>query len=233
MPSPLVSPVRLLLSLTLLAVFSAGALAAERPLTEEELESRGAEPVASPLPAGWRLGDAITFPRQLLPLFQRPWRPAVVEPEPEEPTGVLAPFGTLHPKPVATGTPNVLVSNPAGEPLGSTQSETTICAFGRFVAAGWNDSFDPGTPRSFSGYGYSADGGRTWHDGGIVPHGTDDQPFGDAAIAVDAKGTFYYAQLYVRPGVLLAVAVSRGRFTNDVLTFEKPVVAALPVGQGQ
>ncbi|MCE9627162.1 MAG: glycoside hydrolase, partial [Candidatus Eisenbacteria bacterium] len=226
-------PFRLLLTFALLAPLASGARAADRPRTEEERESTADDRVTSALPAGWKLGDAITFPRQLLPVFQTPWRPQIVEPEPEEPTGVLAPFGQLHPKPVLTMLPNTVANDTTGDHAAGTQSENTIVAFGRFVAAGWNDSFDPGGPRSFSGYGYSADGGRTWKDGGILPHGTDDQLLGDPALAVDAKGTFYYAQLYARPGVQLAVAVSRGRFMNDVLTFDKAIVAALPTGQGQ
>lgn len=233
MPRMHLDPFRLLLSMGLLLGLSTAALAADRPLTEEEREGSGAPREMATLPAGWKLGDPVKFPRQLLPVFQTPWRPQVVEPEPVEPAGVLAPFGILHPKPAPLMNPNVVANDTTGDHPAGTQSENTIVAFGRFVAAGWNDSFDPGLPRSFSGYGYSADGGRTWHDGGILPHGTDDQLLGDPALAVDAQGNFYYAQLYARPGVALAVAVSRGRFTNDVLTFEKAIVAALPTGRGQ
>lgn len=226
-------PLRMLLSLGLFLALTATVHAADRPLTEEERESSGEPPVVQTLPAGWRLGDAVTFPRHLLPVFQTPWRPKVVEPEPEEPTGVLAPFGVLHPTPAPFASVNTVANDTTGDHAAGTQSENTIVAFGRFVVAGWNDSFDPGGPRSFSGYGYSVDGGRTWKDGGILPHGTDDQLLGDPSLAVDAKGNVYYAQLYARPGVALAVAVSRGRFMNDVLVFEKASVAALPTGRGQ
>jgi len=152
-------------------------------------------------------------------------------PEPDaEPASVLQGLGLDPARSLSRSFgANRLTNDPTGDPPGAMQSENSLAAHGRFLATGWNDSFDPRTPRSFSGYGYSSDGGRTWHDGGILPAaGADDQFFGDPSLTVDADGNFYYASLYVIPSITFGVSVSHGRFVKDALVFDRPVLAGLP-----
>ncbi len=218
--------------LALVVVFATSARA-ERPREEDEFESVSRPRPTVSLPLGWKLGDAVTFPRQLLPLFKGDFESGIAEPE-DDGTTVLKPFGGDVEHPVTPGMfTNVRANDPSGDNAAATQSENSIAAFGRFLAAGWNDSFDTATPGSFSGFGYSSDGGRTWHDGGILPHASGERLLGDPSLTVDGKGTFFYAQLYARPGVSLAVAVNRGRFVNDTLRFEPAVVANIPVQPDQ
>ena len=217
---------------TSLALLTALVLAtpalAERPRFEEDELDRSPRPRPSiALPDAWRLGQPVRFPRQLLPLLMGEREAGFSEPE-EDPAGVLRglDLSPTHPASSSFG-PNHVANDPSGDPAATTNSENSIAAWGRYLVAGWNDSFDPGGPRSFSGFGYSTDGGRTWIDGGILPHGATDQLCGDPCITVDAGGNFYYASLYIRPDINLSVSVSRGRFVKDVLVFEPPVLAAV------
>jgi len=225
-----------------LCVFLPATIArAERPRFEvEELNrpERSQPAAAFALPQTWRPGQTVTFPRQLLPMLllqERDREGGPVEPGDAAAT-VLQGFGQPldhdrdHSGPFGG---NRLANDPTGDPVtpiaNATQSENTIAAHGRFLVAGWNDSFDPGAPRSFSGYGYSVDGGRTWTDGGILPHATaTDEMFGDPSLTVDDKGNFYYASLYGRPDITLGVCVHHGRFVNDVLVWDAPVLASMP-----
>ncbi|HEY6196506.1 MAG TPA: FlgD immunoglobulin-like domain containing protein [Candidatus Eisenbacteria bacterium] len=210
---------------------------AARPRFEDEALERPARPRPTiAMPEHWTLGQPVRFPRELLPLIMGEMEVPITEPAPE-PASVLR---SLIPAPEShrDATPfgaNRLLNDPTGDPLpvtgipSATQSENSLAAHGRFLASGWNDSFDLRTPRSFSGFGFSSDGGRTWHDGGTLPPaGADDQFFGDPSLTVDEDGNFYYASLYARPGITLGVSVSRGRFVNDVLVFDKPVLAGVP-----
>ena len=215
-------------------VFATSALAAPargaRPrLEDEELERLARPRPTLALPQGWLLGQPVRFPRQLLPLLMGEREAGISEPE-DDPVTVLRGLGNEPEHPVAPAFGgNRIANDVALDPAATTNSENSLAAFGRFMVAGWNDSFDPGGPRSFSGFAYSADGGRTWKDGGILPHGADDQVLGDPSITVDAHGNFFYASLYATPTLNLSVAVNRGRFVNDVMVFEP---AALAVAAG-
>ena len=95
---------------------------------------------------------------------------------------------------------------PTGTPpsnrRGVTQSETEIAVFGKYMAAGWNDSggfYD--NREGLAGFGYSTDGGNVWIDGGglppIVPTGapatapTNDGYFGDPVLVVDKQARVF------------------------------------------
>ena len=215
----------------LTALVLAAPVRAERPRFEDEDMKRPTRRVpAVAIPSSWRLGQPVYFPRQLLPLIMMGETEGGVAEPASEPADVLKGLGQEPERrtSAALGT-NRLANDPLGDPAAATQSENTLAAHGRFLVAGWNDSFDPRTPRSFSGYGYSTDGGHTWHDGGILPAaGADDQLWGDPSITVDADGNFYYASLYVTPDIPFGVSVNRGRFVKDVLVFDPPVIAAAP-----
>jgi hypothetical protein len=227
-PAPLTLLLRLLA--LLMTLLLATPVRAERPRFEDEEMRRPTRPTpAVAMPQGWTLGQPVRFPRQLLPLLMGEREGGIVEPD-DEPASVLKGLG-LEPARSLTRSfgANRLTNDPTGDPPGAMQSENTLAAHGRFLATGWNDSFDPRTPRSFSGYGYSSDGGRTWHDGGILPvAGADDQLYGDPSLAVDDDGNFYYASLILNPSINFGVAVNRGRFVRDSLVFDRPVMASLP-----
>ncbi len=233
---PLLNPASVTASLMLLgalafALPSAAAPArGARPRFEDEELERASRPRPTiAMPKGWMLGQPVRFPRQLLPLLMGEREAGITEPE-GDPVTVLRGLD-LEPT-HASGSPfgpNRIANDVTGDPASTTNSENSLAAFGRFMVAGWNDSFDPGGPRSFSGYAFSVDGGHTWKDGGILPHGPNDQVLGDPSITVDAKGNFYYASLYATPTLNLSVAVNRGRFVNDVMMFE-PAVLAVAAG---
>lgn len=221
-----------LFTLLTLLVLGTPALAAKPRFDDEGMRRPSRPTPAVAIPQTWTLGQPVQFPRQLLPLLMGEMgemEGGIAEPDPEPATvlqGLALGQFTPPPPPFSA---NRLTNDPAGDPPAATQSENTIAAHGRFLVAGWNDSFDPRTPRSFSGFGFSSDGGHTWHDGGILPPaGADDQFFGDPSITVDAAGNFFYASLYANPAITLGVSVSRGRFVNDVLVFDPPVLAGVP-----
>jgi hypothetical protein len=91
----------------------------------------------------------------------------------------------------------------------ATQSETSAVMDGRHIVVGYNSSADtvveffPGfglafTKLMFSGYSVSHDGGRSWTSG-FVPPVDANAPFtfGDPSLALDRRGTVYYASLGV------------------------------------
>ncbi len=92
--------------------------------------------------------------------------------------------------------------SPAGLP-GSGQSETSIAASGPYVVEEWNDStgfFAPcGSPKSkeeLSGFGFSADGGKTFTDLGGLPNSQCNKYVygGDPSVAAYSVGgsTYFY-----------------------------------------
>jgi hypothetical protein len=215
-----------------LAAFAVVAHAA--PVLEGQLPRRLHRTLRSePVPVPYQPGQPIYFPRELLPLLMGEMDADIQEPG-DDVSGPLPTHNRARPRvePLDVG-PNHLINQPSGDPAGATQSENSIAADGRYVVAGWNDSFDPRTPGGFSGYGYSTDGGRTWVDGGTLPAaGTIDALFGDPNLAADGDGNFYYASLYApdanqfrRTFRGLGVTVSRGRFKDGVLKFGPPVLA--------
>jgi hypothetical protein len=175
----------------------------------------------------FQAGQPMRFPRELLPLLIEP------EADIEEPGEARRPGrgptldGAVEPesKRRGGGSRNRLLNDPTGDPGISTQSENSIAASGRYLVAGWNDQFDTRVPRSFSGFGYSSDGGNTWTDGGTLPPATrTDFFFGDPSLTVDGEGNFYYASLYSPDGLVGGISVSRGRFDRRGFSFRSPVM---------
>ncbi len=174
-------------------------------------------------------GRPVTFPRELLPRLISEFDADIEEPG-DEPVGRRRNFAMQSDRSarVVIGA-NRRINDPTGDPPASTQSENGFVARGRYMVAGWNESFDPGVPRSFSGYGYSSDGGKTWTDGGTLPHRlATDFTLGDPCLAADDEGHFYYASLYSADGTQLGVSVSRGRFRGRSFAFGPPVLAGIP-----
>ena len=125
------------------------------------------------------------------------------------------------------------------------QSEAALARSGERVVAGWNDSNvclsaveryaagklgQPGPDFSASGYGWSDDGGATWHDGGAIPPRPGWFLFGDPVLAAGPDGTFYFASNASDPAGRSTITLSRS--TDGGRTFSLPVDVApdLPIG---
>jgi hypothetical protein len=97
--------------------------------------------------------------------------------------------------------------SPAGVPA-QGQSEVSIAASGSYVVEAWNDATgfvsNCGAPMSkgeLTGFGFSADGGKSFTDLGGLPNGNckRDRYFGDPSVAayrVGGQTYFYIASLY-------------------------------------
>lgn len=138
----------------------------------------------------------------------------------------------------------VPVSNPATDYAysafaGFTQSETSTARCGNSVVVGFNDSgsvfetpyFFTGTGgQSFSGSGYSTDGGRTFTDVGPVNPGPNIYNFlgGDPGILCTDPNTFYYTQIfdYYDASLNPWAAISINTSTDGGQTWGNPVAAA-------
>ena len=143
---------------------------------------------------------------------------------------------------------NTFVNDPCVDPpppdrARTVQSETEIAVFGKYMAAGWNDSWGfYDRQQGLSGFGYSTDGGNTWIDGGGLPprDKTSSPAFvgdtysGDPVLVVDKHdrvftkdslgnplpqpihqpaGQFYYNSIYFN-GAYFTLSVNRGRFMD-------------------
>lgn len=130
----------------------------------------------------------------------------------------------------ATGT-DVRINQPGeGEflPNCNTQNEVHLARFGNNVVAGWNDGGQcdyliRSTGISLSGYGWSDDGGKTWHDGGTIAGAPGGNSWGDPVLAADADGNFYYAELADAPGGRSIIGVAKS--TDGGRTWSAPVDA--------
>jgi len=119
----------------------------------------------------------------------------------------------------------------------STQSETSVAAFGRTIVATYNTSAGmhlvpvPGglgfDRIQISGFSTSTDGGKTFTSG-FFP-GVQGIPFsfGDPSIDVDRHGNFYYAQLGQDVDGTGAITVNK---SSDGVNWNNAVVAALDDG---
>jgi len=119
----------------------------------------------------------------------------------------------------------------------STQSETSVAAFGRTIVATYNTSAGmhlvpvPGglgfDRIQISGFSTSTDGGKTFTSG-FFP-GVQGIPFsfGDPSIDVDGRGNFYYAQLGQDVDGTGAITVNS---SSDGVNWNNAVVAALDDG---
>lgn len=121
----------------------------------------------------------------------------------------------------------------------TTQSETSLAVFGSTIVMGWNDSSEFATAgfglTSFTGFGFSTDGGSTFTDAGLLAPTPGFVSLGDPALAVDRMGNFYFASLtvdniFTNTGSHIAVAQSTS--TSPSVTFGTPVLipGLLPFG---
>ncbi len=153
-----------------------------------------------------RLGGALE--NKLLLRCGRAGRsPQAVRPSPEAPARselLLAAPGS-----------DILVNDPTLDTGGSTQSETSIVAVGDVICAAWNDAGEGFGLNGFAGFGYSLDGGQTFHDGGPFPAGPGgDMSFGDPSLAFSVRdNAFYYASLSIE-------GLSLWRSTDSCQSFE-------------
>ena len=122
--------------------------------------------------------------------------------------------------PHAPGIANIRVNSPT-EDVGAggrtTESEPSLAVQGNRIVVGFNDS-NPSA--SFSGYSTSSDGGKTFTDRG----GISGQQSGDAVLAVDRAGNFYYAMLSTDANGHSCIGVSKS--TDGGVTFGAPVNAS-------
>jgi hypothetical protein len=87
----------------------------------------------------------------------------------------------------------------------TTQSETSVAAFGRNIVVTYNNSdgihvSPKGTALvtdriQISGFSVSSDGGATWRSGFIPPSPGASETLGDPSLGVDRHGVFYFANL--------------------------------------
>jgi len=98
----------------------------------------------------------------------------------------------------STAAADALVNNNAGSSGTAyfTQSETTILGFGSNVVIGFNDSGSYATGgNKFTGFSYSADGGVTFTDGGMLPTNSGGDA-GDPVLARnESTGRIYFSTL--------------------------------------
>jgi hypothetical protein len=131
----------------------------------------------------------------------------------------------------STGT-DVRINQPGeGEflPNCNTQNEVHIARFGNNVVAGWNDGGQcdylvRSTGISLSGFGWSDDGGKTWHDGGTIAGAPGGGSWGDPVVAADTDGSFYYAELADDPSGRSIIGVAKS--TDGGRTWSAPVDAS-------
>ena len=119
---------------------------------------------------------------------------------------------------------DILVNYPWSDPaLHSTQNTVAIAvraSDGR-LCAGWYDSAHYSAGSSYNGFGYSTDGGLTWHDQGALPAQTSGENWGAPAVKVDTAGTFYYSTLIADGSGNFGVGVAKS--TDGCVSFSPPV----------
>jgi hypothetical protein len=160
--------------------------------------------------------------------------------------GALTAFPRQNPGQTLLRGPNVQVNDPALEhiqfitgfpPLVRyTESETTVAARGQNIVVSYNtttgvtvDQNGNYTSILIDGYSFSGDGGRTWTSGYVpAAPGVGPFTFGDGVLAVDRRGTFYYASLGMTAdghgAVVLNISSDGGR------TFAPGVIVAVDDG---
>ena len=121
----------------------------------------------------------------------------------------------------------------------STQSETSVAAFGRTIVATYNTSAglhvipNPSGPGlvfdriQLSGFSTSTDGGQTFTSGFFPGVGGIPVSFGDPSIDVDRLGNFFFAQLGEDLNANGAVTVNS---SSDGIHWKNAVVAAIDDG---
>jgi hypothetical protein len=164
-----------------------------------------------------------TGDRQLTPALAG--RPAL-------PSGTTS--GAAAPAVPSANLSNVRVNNPAEDTHQAdqtTQSETTIAVAGSHVAVGYNDSQQTGlvftAGSDITGYSYSADGGASFTDGGVLPNAPEFNNLGDPWMASGRTGTIYYSTL-AGDNLNLNLDVAVARSTDGGKTWSAPVPVFRP-----
>ncbi len=122
---------------------------------------------------------------------------------------------------------DVLVNDPSTDRgNNTTQSETAIARHGDVVVVGFNDSGEFTRKNSLTGYAYSLDGGATFVDAGVLKPARGGRNLGDAALAVDRDGNFYFATLSIDARARSYVGVARSKKTRGEVTFGEPVLVS-------
>jgi hypothetical protein len=128
---------------------------------------------------------------------------------------------------------NARCNDPSADGATAAQSETAVAALGANVVVAWNDGqgFNATPYGEGQGFGWSADGGATFTDGGAIPHPAAYPSWiwtSDPVLAVNEKtGDFWYCGLASpggENGTTNAIAVARGRFTNGAFAFDSTFV---------
>lgn len=100
------------------------------------------------------------------------------------------------PRTMPIGSGNTRMNNPSGDLDTEVQSAVQVAASQNRVVACWNDSRGLNTPstappNTLVGFGWSADYGVTWTDGGDLPRLTADSQVLNARLTSDGQGNFY------------------------------------------
>src|SRR5262245_9898205 len=129
---------------------------------------------------------------------------------------------------------NVRVNNPSldtHQADQTTQSETTIAVAGSHVAVGYNDSQQTGlfftAGSGISGYSYSANGGRSFTDGGVLPNARERNNLGDPWMASGRNGPLSPAATG-GPGLTRTSAVAAARSPDGGTPSTAPVPRSRP-----
>jgi hypothetical protein len=121
--------------------------------------------------------------------------------------------------------PNTRCNDPSGDVTNAGQSEAAVAAIGDHVLVAWNDGQGfTVTNGDVQGFGWSADGGATFTDGGAPPHPGAYPGFywtSDPLVTANEKtGTFDYCGLANPDPTHNAIAIARGRFSGGAFAFD-------------
>ncbi len=120
---------------------------------------------------------------------------------------------------------DILVNDPSTDRgNNTTQSETAVARHGDVIVVGYNDSGEFTRRNSMTGFAYSIDGGASFVDAGVLSPVKGGRNLGDAALAVDRDGNFYFATLALDARALSYVGVARSKETKGEVTFGEPVL---------
>lgn len=185
-----------------------------------------------------RAGQLMTWPAQLALHYQatgdRQLSGLLFTGSPAQPPASSTP--AAEPAVPSANLPNVRVNNPGEDTHQfdqTTQSETTIAVSGSHVAVGYNDSQIAGLALTagdnLTGYSYSADGGKTYTDGGALPNAREFVNLGDPWMGSDRTGAMYYSTLALdvfngNLDVAVAKSTDFGKTWSDPVPVFRPPV---------
>lgn len=143
----------------------------------------------------------------------------------------LASGGTAPQQPSFT---NVRVNDPAEDTHQAdqtTQNETAVAVAGHNVVVGYNDTQTTGLALTagsdIDGYSYSADGGASFTDGGVIRNAPQFTNFGDPWLTSDRTGAMYYSTLAL-DGFSGDLDVAVAKSSDGGKTFGTPVIVYRP-----